>query len=155
AYPVRSLLRKQKNADFRLAEVQGVDFDAREVLTDDGTFAYDYLVLAGGSTTNFFGNDAIADHAFGLQSVDDAAQLRNHILSAFEAAARTKNEAPRDALLPFVVVGGGPTGVEISGQLSMLIHRTLPREFPSLDLSNARVVLVNAGSTVLESFPEK
>jgi NADH dehydrogenase len=155
AYPVRSVLRKQKNVDFRMAEVQGVDFRAREVLTDGGAYPYDYLVLAGGSTTNFFGNDAIADHAFGLKSVDDADRLRNHILSAFEAAARAKNEATRDALLTFVVVGGGPTGVEISGQLSILINRTLPREFPSLDLSRARVVLVNAGDGVLESFPDK
>jgi len=155
AYPVRSLLRKQRNADFRLAEVQGVDFDAREVLTDGGVFAYDYLVLAGGSTTDFFGNDAIAEHAFGLKSVDDADRLRNHILSAFEAATRAEDEATREALLTFVVVGGGPTGVEISGQLSLLIRHTLPREFPSLDLSRARVMLVNAGDCVLESFPEK
>src|SRR5262249_56210451 len=96
----------------------------------------------------------IAEHSFGLKSVDDADRLRNHILSAFEGAARAKDEATRDALLTFVVVGGGPTGVELSGQLSLLIHRTLPREFPSLDLSRARVVLVNAGDTVLESFPE-
>src|SRR5262249_8832041 len=97
----------------------------------------------------------IAEHSFGLKSVDDADRLRNHILSAFEGAARAKDEATRDALLTFVVVGGGPTGVELSGQLSQLINLTLPREFPSLDLSRARVVLVNAGDSVLESFPEK
>ena len=117
AYPVRSLLRKQKNADFRLTEVVGVDFDAREVLTDSGPTSYDYLVLAGGSTTNFFGNDSLAEHTFGMKSVDDADGLRNHILSAFEAANSATDEAERDALLTFVVVGGGPTGVEISGQL--------------------------------------
>ena len=154
AYPVRSMLRKQKNVDFRMADVRGVDFDARVVLTDAGEYAYDYLVLAGGSATNFFGNDAIAEHAYGLKDIDDADRLRNHILSAFEAAALTDDQARRDALLTFVIVGAGPTGVELAGQLSLLVQRTLPREFPSLDLSRARVVLVNAGDSVLESFPD-
>jgi NADH dehydrogenase len=155
AYPVRSLLRKQKNADFRMAEVRGIDLDGRQVVTDGGSYSYDYVVLAGGSATNFFGNDALADHVFGLKDIEDADRLRNHILSAVEAAAQTEDAARRDALLTFVVVGGGATGVELSGQLSLLLHKTLPREFPSLDLGRARVVLVNAGDTVLESFPDR
>src|SRR5262245_32415095 len=155
AYPVRSLLRKQRNVDFRMAEVQGVDLDAKRVKTDDESFTYDYLVLAGGSTTNFFGNDNLADHAYGLKSVDDADRLRNHILSAVEAAARATDPVIRDALLTFVIVGGGPTGVELAGQLTLLLRRTLQREFPSLDLTRARVLLVNAGDDVLESFPDR
>jgi NADH:ubiquinone reductase (H+-translocating) len=155
AYPVRALLRKQRNVDFRMADVRGIDFDAKEVVTDGGSFPYDYVVVAGGSATNFFGNDALADHTFGLKDVEDADRLRNHILSAVEAAARVTDPALRDALLTFVIVGAGPTGVELSGQLSMLLHRTLPREFPNLDFGGARVVLVNAGDGVLESFPER
>jgi len=155
AYPVRALLRKHKNADFRMAEVRGVDLESREVLTDGESFSYDYLVLAGGSTTNFFGNDGLAEHAFGMKNVEDADRLRNHILSAFEAAARTDDPVRRDALLTFVLVGAGPTGVELAGQLSLLVRRTLAREFPSLDLGRARVILVNAGESVLETFPER
>jgi len=154
AYPVRSLLRKQDNVDFRMADVQSVDLDRREVLTDRGAFEYDYLVVAGGSATNFFGNDELAEHTFGLKDIEDADRLRNHILSAYEEAAAASDPARRDALLTFVVVGGGPTGVELSGQLATLAHRTLPREFPSLDLSHVRVVLVNSGDSVLQTFPE-
>jgi NADH dehydrogenase len=155
AYPVRSMLRKQNNVDFRMADVVGVDFDAREVITDGGAYPYDYLVLAGGSATNFFGNDELAEHCYGLKDLEDADRLRNHILTAFEAAAQTDDPERRAALLSFVIVGGGPTGVELAGQLSLLAKRTLSREFPSLDLSQTRVVLVNAGDGVLETFPER
>jgi NADH:ubiquinone reductase (H+-translocating) len=155
AYPIRSMLRKQDNVDFRMADVTGVDFDAREVLTDSGSYGYDYLVLAGGSATNFFGNDELADHCYGLKDLEDADRLRNHILTAFEAAAQTDDPQRRAALLSFVIVGGGPTGVELAGQLSLLAKRTLSREFPSLDLSQTQVMLVNAGAGVLEMFPER
>jgi NADH dehydrogenase len=153
AYPVRSLLRKQKNVDFRMTDVRGVDFDARVVLTDGEEIPYDYLVLAGGSTTNFFGNPGLAEHTFGLKSVDDADRLRNHILSAVETAARTDDPETRAALLTFVIIGGGATGVELAGQLTNLLRSTLQREVRNLDLDEARVVLVNAGDSILESFP--
>jgi NADH dehydrogenase len=154
AYPVRSMLRKHENVDFRMAEVHGIDLVGRQVLTDQESYPYDYLVLAGGSTTNYFGNDNLAEHSFGMKDIDDADRLRNHILSAFEKAAQAENPDERAALMTFVIVGGGATGVELAGQLSLLAHRTLPREFPSLDLSHTRVVLVNAGESVLESFPD-
>jgi NADH dehydrogenase len=156
AYPVRSLLRKHANADFRLGTVESVDFDAKRVVTDDGeALDYDYLVLAGGSATNYFGNGELASHTFGLKDVEEADRLRNHVLSAAEAAARTGDWNVRRSLLTFVIVGGGPTGVELAGQLSLLLHRALPREFPSMDLSLARVVLVNASDGILDSFPPK
>jgi NADH dehydrogenase len=155
AYPVRSMLRKHENIDFRMADVQEIDLERREVLTDKGPYAYDYLVLAGGSTTNYFGNVNLSEHSFGMKNIDDADRLRNHILSAFEQAAQAENPEERAALMTFVIVGGGATGVELAGQLSLLAQRTLPREFPSLDLSQTRVVLVNAGHSVLESFPER
>jgi NADH dehydrogenase len=154
AYPVRAMLRKQQNVLFRMADVRCVDFDARMVLTDRGAYAYDYLVLAAGSATNYFGNDDLAEHAYGLKDLDDADRLRNHILTAFEAAAQTDDPERRQTLLTFVVVGGGSTGVELAGQLSLLVYRTLRREFPNLDLNQARIVLVNAKDRLLESFPE-
>lgn len=155
AYPVRAILRKQTNADFRMADVQQVDFDARQVLTDRGAHPYDYLVLAGGSTTNYFGNNAVAKHSFGLKDIDDADRLRNHILTALETAADTDDPTEREALLTFVIVGGGATGVELAGQLALLAHRTLKRDFPNLDLEQTRVVLVNAGDSVLAPFPQR
>jgi NADH dehydrogenase len=154
AYPVRSLLSRQKNVDFRMANVTGVDLAQREVRTDRGSYPYDYLILAGGSSTNYFGNDAIADCSHGLKDIDDADRLRNHILRRFEQAAAEPDEARRDALMSFVVVGAGPTGVELAGQLALLARRTLPREFPSLDLAQTRVTLANAGASILESFPD-
>ena len=153
-YPVREILRKQKNVGFGMAEVRCVDFDGRQVLTDRGSYPYDYLLLGGGSTTNYFGNDDLAEHSYGLKDVDDADRLRNHILTAFEAAAQTEDPDRRRALLTFVIVGGGSTGVELAGQLSILSRRTLRREFSNLDLDQTRIVLVNAGDSVLESFPE-
>jgi len=154
AYPIRSLLCRHKNVDFRMAEVRGIDLAGREVQTDRGSYSYDYLILAGGSTTNFFGNDNLASHAHGLKDIDDADRLRNHILHRFEAAAAEPDDTRRKALMSFVIVGGGPTGVELAGQLALLAQRTLPREFPSLDLTLTRVTLVNAGSSILESFPD-
>lgn len=155
AYPVRAIPRKHKNVDFRMAEVKGIDLEGREVFTDQGSYTYDYLVLAGGSTTNFFGNETLVEHCFGMKNIDDADRLRNHILSAFEKSAQAENPEDRAALMTFVIAGGGATGVELAGQLSLLAHRTLPREFPSLDLGQTKVVLVNAGDDVLESFPER
>jgi NADH dehydrogenase len=154
AYPVRAMLRKQGNVDFRMAEVRRIDLEARRVLTDGGAYAYDYLVLAGGSATDYFGNDGLAGHAYSLKDIDDADRLRNHVLTAFEAAAVTDDPGLRAALLTFVIVGGGPTGVELAGQLALLTHRTLRRDFASVDLEQTRVVLVNRGDSVLESFRE-
>jgi len=154
AYPVRTMLRKQGNVEFRMAEARGVDLGAHRVLTDCGTYSYDYLVLAGGSATNYFGNDGLAEHSYRLKDVDDADRLRNHLLTAFEAAVEIDDPGRRAALLTFVIVGGGPTGVELAGQMALLTHRTLRRDFPNLDLDQTRVVLVSRGESVLESFPE-
>jgi NADH dehydrogenase len=127
----------------------------RQVLTDRGAYPYDYLVLAGGSATNYFGNDDLAEHSFSLKDIGDADKLRNHILTVVEAAADTDDPRRREALLTFVIVGGGATGVELAGQLALLAHRTLKRDFPNLDLDETRVVLVNAGDSVLAAFPKR
>lgn len=152
AYPVRSIFRKASNVDVRMTEVEDVDLDGRKVHATDGTFAYDVLVLALGSEPNFFGVEGAEQHAFPLRWMDDAIPLRHHILSRFEAAVAREGEARRRALT-FVVVGGGPTGVEYAGALAELVHGPLLRDFPGVDRDEVRIELVEAGPTVLAGMP--
>ena len=155
AFPIRAALRKHKNVAFQMADVRGVDFANKRVLTDEEAIPYDYLILAAGSETNYFGNDEMAKHAYGLKDIEEADRLRNHILSVIEAAARETDPERRQALLTFVIVGGGPTGCELSGSLMTLIRRTLTKDFPGLDLTRAHVMLVQGAPTVLPPFHEK
>jgi NADH dehydrogenase len=154
AYPVRAILRRYRNADFLLAEVNGVDFGQRAVLTDVGPVMYDYLVLAAGSTTNFFGNERFERYTLGMKDLDEAQRLRNHILTCFEHAVAETDPARRAALLTFVVVGGGPTGVELAGAFIELIRHVMRKDYPMLDVCQAHVVLVEATDRVLATFPE-
>jgi NADH dehydrogenase len=153
AYPVRAILRKHRNAAFELVEVRGVDFERRQVLTDGAPVGYDYLVLAAGSANNYFGNDALAERTYGLKDLGDAERLRNRVLSAFERAVREPDAQQRRALLTFVIVGGGPTGVELAGAFAELIRHVLRKDYPMLDVAQARVLLVEATDRVLASFP--
>ncbi|HMO57025.1 MAG TPA: NAD(P)/FAD-dependent oxidoreductase [Roseiflexaceae bacterium] len=155
AYPVRAILRQHNNAAFQMAEVTGIDFEARLVLTDGDPIAYDYLVIAAGSTSNFFGNDTLAKQTFGLKDLPEAARLRNHVLRSFEQAAREPDAHRRAALMTFVVVGGGPTGVELAGAFAELIRDVLRKDYPKLDMREARVLLIEAGSSILATFPER
>ncbi|MBO9325913.1 MAG: NAD(P)/FAD-dependent oxidoreductase [Roseiflexus sp.] len=154
AYPVRAILRRYRNADFLLAEVNGVDFERRAVLTDVGPVMYDYLVLAAGSTTNFFGNERFERYTLGMKDLDEAQRLRNHILTCFEHAVAETDPVRRAALLTFVVVGGGPTGVELAGAFIELIRHVMRKDYPMLDVCQAHVVLVEATDRVLATFPE-
>ncbi|MBO9335358.1 MAG: NAD(P)/FAD-dependent oxidoreductase [Roseiflexus sp.] len=154
AYPVRAILRRYRNADFLLAEVNGVDFERRAVLTDVGPVMYDYLVLAAGSTTNFFGNERFERYTLGMKDLDEAQRLRNHILTCFEHAVAETDPVRRAALLTFVVVGGGPTGVELAGAFIELIRHVMRKDYPMLDVRQAHVVLVEATDRVLATFPE-
>lgn len=154
AYPVRAILRRYRNADFLLAEVNGVDFAQRLVLTDVGAVGYDYLVLAAGSTTNFFGNEGFEQYTLGMKDLDEAQRLRNHILTCFEHAVAETDPVRRAALLTFVVVGGGPTGVELAGAFIELIRHVMRKDYPMLDVHQAHVVLVEATDRVLATFPE-
>jgi NADH dehydrogenase len=154
AYPVRAILRRYRNADFLLAEVNRVDFGQRAVLTDVGPVMYDYLVLAAGSTTNFFGNERFERYTLGMKDLDEAQRLRNHILTCFEHAVAETDPARRAALLTFVVVGGGPTGVELAGAFIELIRHVMRKDYPVLDVRQAHVVLVEATDRVLATFPE-
>jgi len=154
AYPVRAIFRKYDNVDFQMAEVRGVDFDKRLVLTGGAPVPYDYLVLAAGSTNNYFGNNSLAAQTYGLKDIDEAEHLRNRLLSAFEQAVREPDPERRRTLLTFVIVGGGSTGVELSGAFSELIRYVLAKDYRGLDVSQARVILLEASDRLLPAFPE-
>src|SRR3989441_1417237 len=155
AKPVRAILRRQPNFEFRMVEVTGVDFAARRVATDHGPVPYDFLILALGGETNYFGLDGIVRHGFGLKGVVDAVAIRNHVLRCFELAMLEPDAERRRALLTFVVVGGGPTGVEMAGALSELIRLVLVKDYPRLNIKDVRVLLLEATDRLLASLPER
>jgi NADH:ubiquinone reductase (H+-translocating) len=155
AYPARAVLRKWKGINFRLGEVTGVDFDNRIVRLADGEVSYDYLVLAAGSATHYFGMKSMEEHSFDLKSLDQTVRLRNHILESFERAANEPDPAKRQALLSFVVVGGGPAGVEFAGSLQELIRDELVKDYPNLELADTKIVLLEARGFILPFLPEK
>jgi NADH dehydrogenase len=156
ASAIRGHLKHHSNASVLMAEVTGIDVGGRRVMVDAGEpLEYDSLVVACGAETSYFGHDEWADVSFGLKTLDDAVALRERIVSAFEEAERTTDESARDELMTFVVVGGGPTGVEIAGQLAILAHYTLRREFSRIDTADARVILVDAGDRVIPAFSER
>ncbi len=154
AYPLRAILSKHRNIGFMMATVERIDFNRRIVYTGSRTLTYDYLILAAGSTNNYFGNDALAKETYGLKDIDEAERLRNRVLYAFEQAFIEHNPERRRALMTFVLIGGGPTGVELAGALSELINHVLNKDYPSLDTERARVVLVEATDRLLAAFPE-
>lgn len=149
AMPVRALLRRRPNLAFRMADVRGIDLDGRTLQTSAGPLNYDYLILAAGARADFFGLDGVERYGFGLKSIDDALRLRNHLLRRFEQAALQGDSAVRRALLTFVVVGGGPIGVESAGAIAELARRTLTRDYPQLSADEMRVVLLEAGPRLL------
>ena len=152
---VRGILRGQTNLQFRMAEVTGVDVGRKTVATDTGEIAYDYLVLAAGSATNYFGMEEVERFSYGLKDLNEATELRNHLLTMFERAAIEPDIDRRTALMTVVVVGGGPTGVELAGALAELKRHVLPRDFPRLDLDEAKVLLLEATDGLLAVLPER
>jgi NADH dehydrogenase len=154
AWPIRHILRRQENATVFMAEVTGIDADARRVETRAGAFAFDFLVVATGATHSYFGHDEWADFAPGLKSIEDATRIRRGILSAFERAELARDEAERRRLLTFVIVGGGPTGVEMAGAIAEIARQTLARDFRRIDPRTSRCILVEAGPRLLPSFSE-
>jgi len=155
AHPVRAILRRQRNASFRLAEVESVDLDARRLETTTGPIGYDALVVAVGGATNFFGLRSLETSALPLKDVEDAVAIRNHVLRMFELGVQETDPDRRRAMLTLVVVGGGPTGVESAGALSELVRLVLTKDFPTLDLKEVRVVLLEATDRVLADLPER
>ncbi|MBI0535908.1 NAD(P)/FAD-dependent oxidoreductase [Roseomonas sp. KE2513] len=154
AWPVRSIFRRQENVTVLMAEVSGIDPVARRVMADGVLIPYDILVLATGATHSYFGHDDWAPFAPGIKTIEDATEIRRRLLTAFERAEMALDEAERQRLLTFVVVGGGPTGVELAGAMAELARQALKREFRRVDPRRARIVLVEAGPRLLASFPE-
>ncbi len=154
ASPIRSILRKHKNTDVLLGEASRVDVDAHVVHLEDGrSIGYDYLVLATGARHSYFGRDEWAEDAPGLKSIADAVLIRERMLLAFELAEQAATAESRRALLNFVVVGAGPTGVEVAGALAEIKEYTLRRDFRNINPREARVILVEAGPRVLSTYP--
>ncbi len=153
AAPIRGILRRQKNLHVLLAEVQSVDVAGRRVLLDTGELAYDHLILACGATHSYFGHDEWAEAAPGLKTITDAVEIRNRVLWAFEAAEQETDPERRRAWQTLVVVGGGPTGVEMAGTLAELARHTLKRDFREIDPRASRVLLFEAGPSLLAAFP--
>lgn len=156
AYPLRTIFRHSRNVRVHLATVDRVDLQRREVHLRTGQHVpYDYLVLATGSTDNYFGNDAVAKAAVGLKTLEQAARLRNHVLACLERADEEEDPAARRALLTFVVAGGGPTGVEYAGALGELMHLLAGRDYPGVQRSEVRIILVEAAPRLLGGFSER
>ena len=153
AYAVRAMARHWPGARFHLTEVSGFDLAARTVSTDQGPLPYDYLVIAAGSVTNYFGQTSVERHAFDLKELADGETLRNHILTAFEQAVNEADPERCRSLMTFVIVGGGPTGVEFAGALIELVHYVLAKDYPELRIDAARVVLIEAGDKLLSAMP--
>jgi NADH dehydrogenase len=154
AYPIRSILRRQRNASVQLAEATAIDLAARSVQLADGALVYDFLVVASGARTGYFGHEEWAAVAPGLKDLDDAVGIREKVLLAFERAEREPEAARRRRLLTFVVIGGGPTGVELAGALAELSRFALSRDFRVIRPEAARVILIEAGPRILSTFPE-
>jgi NADH:ubiquinone reductase (H+-translocating) len=155
ASPIRSILRRQRNLEVLLADVTSIDLARRRVILTDGELDYDYLVVAAGATHAYFGHDEWERFAPGLKTLEDALEIRRRVLLAFERAEREPDPVKRQALLTFVVVGGGPTGVEMAGALAEISRRSLLRDFRHIDPSSARILLIEAGPSLIAAFPEK
>ena len=154
ATPIRHILARQKNATVVMEKIDGIDAQARQVITENRRIAYDYLVVATGARHAYFGHDEWAATAPGLKTIGDATEIRRRILTVFEEAEVSEDPILRRKLLTFVIVGGGPTGVELAGAIAELARKAIVRDFRSINSSTARVILVEAGPRLLTAFPE-
>jgi NADH dehydrogenase len=157
AAPLRSVLKDQKNARVLLANATGVDAANKNLILDDGasTLPYDILIAATGACNSFFGNDKWNDFAPGLKTIEDATRMRHKILRAFESAERETDPAKRRAWLTFIIVGGGPTGVELSGAIAEIANDTLKHDFRSINPEESRIIVLDGGQRILAAFPEE
>jgi NADH dehydrogenase len=152
ATPIRKVLKDQRNAGVIMAEARAVDTERQLVITDQGEISYDYLILAAGATHSYFSNDHWEANAPGLKTIDDATEIRRRFLLAFESGELETDGAARQAALTFVVVGAGPTGVELAGALSEIAHETIPEDFRLVDTTTARIILIEAADRVLPAM---
>ncbi len=154
AHPIRAILHDKQNSTVYLDEVSSIDLAAKKVVARSREFPYDYLVLAMGGKTSYFGNDQWAEFAPGLKTLDDATTIRHQLLSAIEEAENTNDTAYRKELLTFVVVGGGPTGVETAGAFAELTRKVIPRDFSHIDTREAKIILIEAAPRIMLHLPE-
>lgn len=153
SFPLRKVFQRQKNVHIRITKVQTIDTDAQQVITEDGSFGYDYLVIATGCTTNYFGNKNIEEFTFPMKSTNEAITLRNRILLNFEdALSATPDE--QEAIMNIVIAGGGPTGVELAGSLAEMKSNILPRDYPDMDFSKLSIYLVEGMPNTLQNMSE-
>ncbi len=153
ASPIRSMLRRYDNIFTLMAEAQQIDVERRVVMTDFGDREYDYLVVACGATHDYFGRDEWEEFAPGLKTIPQATEIRRRVLTAFEAAERTYDLEEQTKCMTFVLVGGGPTGVELAGAIAEMAHNTLKKDFKTIDATHAKVILVQSGDRILKQFP--
>ena len=155
SFPLRKVFHKSKNVHFRMAEVKEIVSAENKVITDIGDFTYDVLVLATGADTNFFGNQELIDNAFPMKSTVEAIQLRHRLIHNFEDALSAKSEEELLRLLTIVVVGGGPTGVEMSGAIADMRRFVLPKDYPEIDFSKMKIYLIEGSPKTLGAMSEK
>jgi len=154
AGPIRAILRRQTNLSVILAEVTGIDLACGVVQMGADELAYDYLIIAAGSTDSYFGHDEWAKYAGGLKTLDDAVRMRNQILLGFEAAERAHTDDDRRREMTFAIIGGGPTGVELAGAIAEISRHSISRDFDRIDPRQARIMLIDAGPRLLAAYPE-
>lgn len=153
SFPLRNIFRNQENVRIRLAEVEEIQHDQNQIKTNIGTFHYDFLVLAMGCKTNFFGNNEIGKHALTLKTTYEAISIRNHILQVFEDII-SANESEKESLLNMVIVGAGPTGVELAGAFAEIKKNVLPKDYPRIDFSKLNIILVEGSPNTLNAMSE-
>ncbi|MEM8791000.1 MAG: NAD(P)/FAD-dependent oxidoreductase [Pseudomonadota bacterium] len=155
AWPIRHMFAQDRNVSVVLGDVSDIDREAREVVTGHGRYPYDYLIVATGARHSYFGRDEWEPHAPGLKRIIDATEIRKRVLLGFERAETAETEEERQRYLTFIIIGGGPTGVEMAGAIAELANHALSRDFRAIDPSRARVMLIDAGDRVLRGFSEK
>jgi NADH:ubiquinone reductase (H+-translocating) len=155
SFPLRKAFQQSKNVRIRMAEVERIDTDAKQVITNEDTYRYDYLVIATGASTNFFGNKNLEAHAFPMKSTVEALQLRHKLIHNFEDALHVTDQEALQRLMNVVVVGGGPTGVELSGAIAEMKKYVLPKDYPELDFSMMNIYLLEATGKTLAAMSEK
>jgi NADH dehydrogenase len=155
AAPIRGVLRRQRNIRVLLAEARAIEPSARRVALDQGALEYDFLIVATGATHSYFGHEEWARHAPGLKSIEDALEIRRRVFLAYEAAERESDPEARRALLTFVIIGAGPTGVEMAGALAEISRHSMEQDFRSIDPRQARVILIEAAARPLPPYPER
>jgi len=155
AFPLRKVVQDHDEIFFRLAEVEQIDTENKKVIADIGTIFFDYLIIATGSKTNFFGNKAIQENSMAMKTIPQSLNIRSLVLESFEEALLTTDDQEQRALMNFVIVGAGPTGVELAGALAEMKKHVLPKDYPDLDMSKMQINIIQGGSKVLDAMSEK